>query len=158
MNCRNCKSKIKKNLFSLGKISFTGKFPKNKKINIPKKFLNLSICENCTLVQLDRNFDKKYLYGNDYGYRTGLNKTMTNHVKSVVKSVEKQIKLKKNDKTLDSKFSRYLEALEIVSPLSFTGPKKGKIAFPSFKILVVIFNSGAPITENLIESPTPSKY
>ena len=101
MNCRNCKSKIKKNLFSLGKISFTGKFPKNKKINIPKKFLNLSICENCTLVQLDRNFDKKYLYGNDYGYRTGLNKTMTNHVKSVVKNVEKQIKLKKNDYVLD---------------------------------------------------------
>ena len=101
MNCRNCKSKIKKNLFSLGEISFTGKFPKNKKINIPKKFLNLSICENCTLVQLDRNFDKKYLYGNDYGYRTGLNKTMTNHVKSVVKNVEKQIKLKKNDYVLD---------------------------------------------------------
>ena len=24
MNCRNCKSKIKKNLFSLGEISFTG--------------------------------------------------------------------------------------------------------------------------------------
>ena len=29
--CRNCKSSKLKKLFSLGKISFTGKFPKNKK-------------------------------------------------------------------------------------------------------------------------------
>ena len=60
--------------------------------------------------------------------------------------------------SFDNKFSRYLEALETVSPLSFTGPKKGKIAFPSFKIFVVVFNSGAPITENIIESPVTSKY
>ena len=96
MNCRNCKFNIKQNLFSLGKISFTGKFPKNKKINIPKKFLNLSMCDKCKLVQLDRNFNKKYLYGDDYGYRTGLNKTMTNHVKSVVE-VLKNVKLRKGD-------------------------------------------------------------
>ena len=101
MNCRNCKFNIKQNLFSLGKISFTGKFPKNKKINIPKKFLNLSMCDKCKLVQLDRNFNKKYLYGDDYGYRTGLNKTMTNHVKSVVRSVEKNVKLRKGDYVLD---------------------------------------------------------
>ena len=101
MNCRNCKFNIKQNLFSLGKISFTGKFPKNKKINIPKKFLNLSMCDKCKLVQLDRNFNKKYLYGDDYGYRTGLNKTMTNHVKSVVRSVEKNVKLRKDDYVLD---------------------------------------------------------
>jgi hypothetical protein len=39
------------------------------------------MCTKCKLVQLDRNFNLKYLYGKDYGYRTGINKTMTGHVK-----------------------------------------------------------------------------
>ena len=34
---------------------------------------------------ITRNFDPKYLYSNDYGYRTGINQTMTNHVKNIVK-------------------------------------------------------------------------
>lgn len=101
MNCRNCKKPIKRNLFSLGKISFTGKFPNKKNINIPKAFLNLCMCNNCKLVQLDRNFKKTYLYGDDYGYRTGLNKTMTNHVHKVVQDINKIIKIKKGDYVLD---------------------------------------------------------
>ena len=54
--CRVCNSSKFINLFSLGKLSFTGKFAKSKKVNIPKDFLNLIICKKCKLVQLDRNF------------------------------------------------------------------------------------------------------
>ena len=99
-NCRSCsKSKFKK-LFSLGNMSFTGKFPKvNQKI--AKEPIDLIICSNCELVQLGHNFDLKYLYGPDYGYRTGINKTMTNHVKGVVKYLSRTTKLKKNDHVLD---------------------------------------------------------
>ncbi|MGYP001388633728 len=42
------------------------------------------MCKKCELVQLNNDFDKKYIYGPDYGYRTGMNKTMKEHVKSVV--------------------------------------------------------------------------
>ena len=35
--CRICKNTKFQNLFNLGKLAFTGKFPKNIKINIPKK-------------------------------------------------------------------------------------------------------------------------
>ena len=98
--CRNCFSKKIRNLFSLGKMSFTGKFSHlpNK---IPKAYINLVICKKCKLVQLDRNFDAKYLYAKDYGYRTGINKTMKNHVKNTVNFLKKKIKLKKNDAVLD---------------------------------------------------------
>ena len=65
-------------------MSFTGKFSKSFFYNIPKAPLNLLMCKSCKLVQLDRNFNLKYLYGKDYGYRTGINKTMTNHVKKTV--------------------------------------------------------------------------
>ena len=99
--CRSCKSNKVKKLFTLGKLSFTGKFPKKEKDNIPKAELGLVICKECELVQLSRNFNLKYLYGLDYGYRTGINKTMTNHMKLIQKTTTKILKLKKNDAILD---------------------------------------------------------
>ena len=68
-------------------MSFTGKFSKNYFNNIPRAYLNLLMCKKCKLVQLDRNFNLKYLYGKDYGYRTGINKTMIDHVKKTVKKM-----------------------------------------------------------------------
>jgi len=99
--CRNCKNNQFTNLLSLGKISFTGKFSKSFFNNIPKAYLNLVMCNKCKLVQLDRNFNLKYLYGKDYGYRTGINKTMTNHVKQIVKKSSNLVNLKAADHVLD---------------------------------------------------------
>ena len=98
--CRNCNNSKLYHLFTLGNLAFTGKFP-NKSQNIPKAILNLVMCRKCKLIQLDRNFSKKYLYGKDYGYRTGINQTMTDHVRLVVKNVEKKIKLNAGDAVLD---------------------------------------------------------
>ena len=61
--CRNCKNNKFFNLFSLGKMAFTGKFSKNYFNNIPSAYLNLLMCKKCKLVQLDRSFNQKYLYG-----------------------------------------------------------------------------------------------
>ena len=100
-NCRICKSKSFKRLFSLGKLSFTGKFAKSITKKIPKDELTLVICNKCKLVQLNKNFDPKYLYSSDYGYRTGINKTMTNHMKDIVNDAIKIVKIKKKDYVLD---------------------------------------------------------
>tara|TARA_B100001057_G_scaffold280611_1_gene281031 strand:- start:1494 stop:2711 length:1218 start_codon:yes stop_codon:yes gene_type:complete len=98
--CRICKKTKLKELFSFGNLCFTGKFPtKNQKIE--KKPITLVICKNCELVQLGHSFNLKYLYGPDYGYRTGINKTMLNHVNKVVKNLSVKTKLKKNDFVLD---------------------------------------------------------
>ena len=99
--CRNCKNNKYHNLFSLGKMSFTGKFSKNYFNNIPSAYLNLLMCKKCKLVQLDRNFNLKYLYGKDYGYRTGINKTMTDHVKKMVKKCSTLVNLIAKDQVLD---------------------------------------------------------
>ena len=100
-SCRNCKKSKFYDLFSLGKISFTGKFAKNKKINIKKTPLDLVMCRKCKLVQLNHNYDLNYLYGPDYGYRTGINRTMNVHVKNITKILEKKVKLKSGDAVLD---------------------------------------------------------
>lgn len=99
--CRICKSKKFSFLFSLGNFSFTGKFPKSIKINIPQKKIDLLMCKRCKLVQLSQNFNEKYLYGQDYGYRTGINKTMTNHVKNVANEAIQLVKPKNKDYLLD---------------------------------------------------------
>ncbi len=98
--CRICKKKKIKKLFSLGNLCFTGKFPSVNQ-EIKKKPIDLVICKSCKLVQLGHNFDLKYLYGPDYGYRTGINKTMLQHVKNVVKDLSKKAKLKRKELVLD---------------------------------------------------------
>ena len=92
--CRSCQSKTLVKLFSLGNLCFTGKFslPKDK---IKKKPISLVMCKSCELVQLAHNYNLKYLYGPDYGYRTGINKTMTDHVRNITKILAKKTYLKK---------------------------------------------------------------
>ena len=98
--CRNCNSISITTLFDLGKLRFTGKFPKlNAKI--PYGNLTLVMCKNCKLVQLKEIFNMKYLYNKDYGYRTGINSTMSNHVSHVVTNLSKRSNIKDGDHALD---------------------------------------------------------
>ena len=99
--CRNCKKKKLTNLFSLGNISYTGKFSKKKKYNIPKAKITILKCNFCHLVQLDRNFNPKYLYSNDYGYRSGINETMSTHLIKTANLLKNKTKLIKGDYVLD---------------------------------------------------------
>ena len=99
-NCRNCESKKIINIFSLGNLYFTGKFPK-KNSTVKKGPINVVMCKKCKLLQLGDNFNMKYLYGPDYGYQTGINATMTKHVKNIVKKLSKKVRLKKNNLVLD---------------------------------------------------------
>ena len=128
--CRICQSSKLTNLFSLGKLSFTGKFP-SKKQNIKKAPIELILCQTCKLVQLAHNFDLKYLYGPDYGYRTGINKTMLNHVKNVVKILSKKVLLKNKNSLINLPYLHlYKDKDEILishstTILSFLGKEFG---------------------------------
>jgi hypothetical protein len=99
-NCRNCRKKKLNYLFTLGNISFTGKFPKKNQY-IKKAPLSIVMCAYCKLVQLSHKFNLRYLYGPDYGYRSGINVTMVTHLKKVVHKAIKKTKLKPKDCVLD---------------------------------------------------------
>ena len=95
--CRSCNCNKLVFLFSLGKIPFSGIFPKkNQKISYGT--LSLVLCNNCSLVQLDRNFSSKKMYGLNYGYRTGLNPEMINHMRIKANFLKKY--LSKEKKTI----------------------------------------------------------
>jgi hypothetical protein len=99
--CRNCYNFNLKYLFSLGKLSYTGKFPNDSKKNIEKTEVTLVICKNCSLVQLGHNYNLKFLYNQDYGYRTGINSTMVTHMRKIQKTLCGLVKIKSGDYVLD---------------------------------------------------------
>ena len=99
--CRSCKSHKLTLLFSLGKMSYTGIFPKKKENIVPQGELKLIICKLCSLVQLDRNFSSKKMYGKNYGYRTSLNKSMKAHIINKKSELKKFLKINTNDTILD---------------------------------------------------------
>ena len=101
LKCRNCKKINLKHLFSLGDLFFTGKFGKYKNSKIPKGKITLVKCNDCNLVQLDRKFNPKILYGKDYGYRSGINPAMVKHLSEITGDIKKIVKFKKGDVALD---------------------------------------------------------
>jgi len=99
--CRNCGNKKLLKLFSLGNLAYSGKFPKFKKIDVAKEEITLVMCSSCKLVQLSKNFNPKFLYSKDYGYRSGINKTMSEHLSKVSQKLSILTNLNKGDAVLD---------------------------------------------------------
>ena len=101
-NCRCCNAKKLNSFFDFGKMNLSTEFPlKNKKKTNNKIPMNVKICGFCKLVQLQHNYDLKKLYNKDYGYKSGVNKTMNLHLESITKDVEQIIEFKKKDVVLD---------------------------------------------------------
>ena len=99
--CRLCGSNQIYSMLNLGNQSFGGIFPKTKKQKVPFGPLNLAKCKNCNLVQLKHNFNRNKMFGTNYGYESGINRSMKNHLKNLHKYVFKFTSLKKNDAVVD---------------------------------------------------------
>tara|TARA_B100000900_G_scaffold412380_1_gene434031 strand:+ start:2822 stop:4063 length:1242 start_codon:yes stop_codon:yes gene_type:complete len=99
--CRISKSTNLKTILDLGEHYLTGVFPKKKDEVITKGPLELSWCEESGLVQLKHSFDPNEMYGSNYGYRSGLNKSMVEHLKFKVERLKSLNILNDNDVVLD---------------------------------------------------------
>src|SRR5260370_13802152 len=87
-DCRLCYSANLSPILDLGNLALTGVFPKGELRNVPAGPLELVRCEKCGLVQLRHNYDFSLLYGETYGYRSGLNRSMVKHLESKVRGIE----------------------------------------------------------------------
>jgi C-methyltransferase C-terminal domain/Putative zinc binding domain/Methyltransferase domain len=99
--CRLCKSANMVSLLDLGDQCFTGIFPKSEHDKVPSGRLELAKCTHCDLVQLGHSFDSSLLYGNNYGYRSGLNSSMVRHLNSIVHGIVKRVDLAQGDLVID---------------------------------------------------------
>ncbi|OQW46775.1 MAG: methyltransferase [Proteobacteria bacterium SG_bin7] len=101
-SCRICGSQNLETILNLGDQALTGVFPKTKKQKVGVMPLELVKCMgNCDLVQLKHTGNLSEFYGENYGYRSGLNKSMVTHLHNKVKKILEIIKLEKGDLVID---------------------------------------------------------
>lgn len=99
--CRLCKSDRLEKVFSLGEQSLTGVFPQSKNETISSGPVDLMKCESCGLVQLKQTYKQDEMYGDNYGYRSGLNKSMIEHLSENVQMILDLNILENNDIIID---------------------------------------------------------
>jgi len=105
--CHICGNKSLAPILDLGIQTLTGVFPKKKNMPIGKCPLELVKCKEdangkfCGLVQLRHVYSPETLYGETYGYRSGLNRSMVEHLQHKVKNILQKVALKPEDMVID---------------------------------------------------------
>lgn len=100
-NCRICGASSFLEIINLGSQPLSGVFPAPGDPISTSGPLRLLRCSSCMLVQLGDTYAQTEMYGDTYGYRSGLNKTMTEHLKRVANGLIKFLQLSSTDLVVD---------------------------------------------------------
>jgi hypothetical protein len=88
-------------VLNLGEQVLTGVFPKAASDRITVGPLELVWCSDCGLLQLHHSYEASEMYGANYGYRSGLNQSMVNHLNDKVHYLERMVGLGTGDVVVD---------------------------------------------------------
>ncbi len=100
--CRVCGSTSLETILQLGDQALTGVFPTHKGQKVTSGPLDLVKCTGpCGLVQLRHSYEPNEMYGENYGYRSGLNRSMVEHLQAKVEGLKKLVTIDKSDVILD---------------------------------------------------------
>ena len=103
--CRICKNNQLTPILDLGTQMLTGVFPTEKNTQSvtsgPLRLVKCSGEKACGLVQLEHSYDLAEMYGLNYGYRSGLNKSMVDHLHGKIAKILQAIELKPEDLVID---------------------------------------------------------
>lgn len=88
-------------VLDLGTQYLTGIFPKEPDPNLTKGPVELVLCPDGGLLQLRHTYDLGEMYGDTYGYRSGLNKSMVAHLAGKARKLEALAKPGAGDIVLD---------------------------------------------------------
>lgn len=99
--CRISKSSHLVSVLNLGHQTLTGVFPRDPSEKITKGPLELVWCPDSGLLQLKHSYDSSEMYGDNYGYRSGLNQSMVNHLRDKVQYLERMVQPKPGDIIVD---------------------------------------------------------
>jgi hypothetical protein len=88
-------------VLSLGHQELTGVFPKSREDRLTSGPLDLLWCPDSGLLQLAHSYAADEMYGENYGYRSGLNQSMVDHLTRKVRHLERKADLKSGDSVLD---------------------------------------------------------
>jgi len=105
--CRACGNTDLVTVLDLGIQALTGVFPRRRDEHVNAGPLTLLRCgedpagRTCGLVQLKQRYDPSLLYGSNYGYRSGLNRSMVMHLGEIAAKIRARTKLGAADIALD---------------------------------------------------------
>ncbi|MBU1152825.1 class I SAM-dependent methyltransferase [bacterium] len=105
--CRICGNTDLASILHLGNQYLTGVFPKTKEETITSGPIELLKCQEgkkgnfCGLLQLRQSYDLNEMYGWNYGYRSGLNQSMVEHLNRKVKKILEWATVVANDVIVD---------------------------------------------------------
>lgn len=102
--CRICGSIELAPVLDLGEQMLTGVFPRTRDASVTVGPLRLVKCmgeQACGLLQLEHSFDLGEMYGDNYGYRSGLNQSMVSHLREKVRCIARLVDIRKGDLVLD---------------------------------------------------------
>jgi NDP-4-keto-2,6-dideoxyhexose 3-C-methyltransferase len=148
--CRICKNRSLTPIFSLGEQTLTGVFPRNPSEKITSGPLDLVMCTGskaCGLVQLLQSYDLKEMYGDNYGYRSGLNQSMVEHLQRKVDLITEMgvlqpgdliIDIGSNDATTLKSYPKEVYELVGIDP---TGKKFAEFYPPEIKLIPEFFSA-----------------
>ena len=105
LKCRICGNSELEPLLDLGVQHLTGVFPTGVDDEPPAVPLELVKChetsDTCGLVQLKHSSDTGAMYGANYGYRSGLNRSMVEHLHQIAAKIKTVVSLRPGDTVLD---------------------------------------------------------
>jgi hypothetical protein len=103
--CRVCGNEHLATVLDLGNQYLSGIFPKTADVEMYRGPLKLVKCDEttggCGHVQLEHTFDLPTMYGQEYGYRSGLNASMVKHLQGKYEKIVNFLDLKKRDLVID---------------------------------------------------------
>ena len=102
--CRICGNSDLVPILNLGNQFLTGVFPRSREQKITYGPLELVKCQgsnSCGLIQLRHSYEHHELYGENYGYRSGLNQSMVNHLHNIVEKIMKLVSISSGDLVID---------------------------------------------------------
>jgi NDP-4-keto-2,6-dideoxyhexose 3-C-methyltransferase len=99
--CKLCESANFKEILNLGDCYLTNYVDPNCTANAPMSPLILEQCQECNLVQLKHVVPASMLYGGQYWYRSGMNKTMREHLTALAETLHEESGLYPGDVVVD---------------------------------------------------------
>ncbi|WP_315751535.1 MULTISPECIES: class I SAM-dependent methyltransferase [unclassified Bradyrhizobium] len=88
-------------VLNLGHQKLTGVFPRDPSTELTTGPLELVWCPDSGLLQLAHSYEAEEMYGENYGYRSGLNQSMVDHLTRKIRQLSVRADLSAGDTVLD---------------------------------------------------------
>lgn len=155
--CRVGKGTDLVSVLNLGQQSLTGVFPKTVDDHVTQGPLELVWSPSSGLLQLKHSYEPSEMYGDNYGYRSGLNQSMVEHLTNKVRYLETLVEPEIGDVVLDigSNDATTLKAYSIAGlkriGIDPTGSKFAEYYPSDIKLVPEFFSASA--YHSVVEKP-----